>query len=97
MGSARNPSRANVGPMAELHGWSAPRGEADEIRAKADIADGMSEAGGKAVVPAAWQELRLLAETVEKLGVCGGQDARYDQGRGFLFRLGPMAGRVWLV
>jgi hypothetical protein len=39
----------------------------------------------------------LLAEAVEKLGFGGGQDARCGRGRGFLFRLGPMAGRVWLV
>jgi hypothetical protein len=38
-----------------------------------------------------------LAETVEKLGIYGGQDGRFDQGRGFLFRLDPMAGRLWLV
>ncbi len=51
--------RKSTGPP----GRSAAGGEADEIGAKADIADGMSEAGCKAVVPAAWPELRLLAKS----------------------------------
>ncbi len=46
---------------AMLLARSAPESEADEISAKADIADGMSEAGGRAAVPAAWPEQPLLS------------------------------------
>ncbi len=74
--------------MAAPPGWSASGGEEDEIGAKAEVAARRSAFGGRADGLAAWPELRLLAGTVEKLGVCGGQDARCDQGRGFLFRLG---------
>ncbi len=55
-------------PTGAPSGWSAPGGEADEIGAKADVASAMSEAGGKADVPARWLESLLLAEAVEKLG-----------------------------
>ncbi len=47
---------------------SAPGGEADEIRAKADIGAGMSAPGGQADVVATWPESLLVAEAVEELG-----------------------------
>ena len=40
---------------------SAPGGEADEIRAKAEVAARRSALEGEADVPVAWPKLRLLA------------------------------------
>ncbi len=61
--SAVGQLRKSTGPP----GRSAAGGEADVIGAKADVASAMSEAGGKADVPARWLESLLLAEAVEKL------------------------------
>ena len=48
-------------PSATPPGRSAPGGEADEIGGKADIGPRTSAFGVRAVVPATWSELRLLA------------------------------------
>ncbi len=50
------------GLSAPPFGESAPGGTTDEIRAKTDFGAQTSVAGGRAVVPAAWPELRLIAK-----------------------------------
>ncbi len=51
----------NSRPRRAFSARSAPRGEAEAIRRRAELADGMSEAGGRPDVPEAWPELRFLA------------------------------------
>ena len=53
----------NTRPMGASPGRFAPGGEADEIRGKADVAARRSAFGDRAVVPATWSELRLLARS----------------------------------
>ncbi len=56
------------GPSATPPGRSAPEGEADEIDAKADIADGMSEAGGIPDLNRAWPSGPNLANSGRSVG-----------------------------
>ena len=53
------PLQVNTGRTGASPGRSAPGGEADEIRGKADVAARRSAFGGRAVVPATWSELCL--------------------------------------
>ena len=46
---------------AELVGSAGARGEAEAITRKSDIADGMSEAGGRADLPRTCPECRFIA------------------------------------
>ncbi len=47
---------------AELVGSAGARGEAEAITRKSDIADGMSEAGGRADLPRTCPECRFIAD-----------------------------------
>ncbi len=55
--AALGQQETNRAPFLSVRTW----GTADEIRAKTDFGAQMSVAGGGAVVPAAWPELRLIA------------------------------------
>ncbi len=63
------PLRVKSGPPAGPLGRSAPGGEADEIRAKAEVAARRSALGGRADVPATWSESPLVA--ISRLTVHG--------------------------
>ncbi len=72
------------GPTATPPGKSAPGGEADAIRAKADIDTRRSAVGGRADVLATWPESPVVANTRHSQGLPKrGQTAKH-RGIGWL-------------